>query len=44
MTYHVHNNQLDKYTNIVCRCGKIFVRLTGKTLDDIYRTDEYRDI
>jgi len=41
---HVHNNQMDRYGNIICRCGKIFVRNSRLSLDQMYRTDTDRNI
>lgn len=41
---HVHNIQMDIYRNLLCRCGKVFVRNNKLSLDELYRTDADRNI
>ncbi len=41
---HVHNIQIDRFRNLLCGCGKIFVRNSTLSLDDMYRTDADRNI
>ena len=42
---HEHTTHIDRYNNLICHCGKIFVRNITVLPDYVeYRTDADRDI
>ncbi len=42
---HKHITHIDRYNNLICDCGKIFVRNIARQPDYVqYRTDSDRDI